>query len=307
MAGGSGGATTEQLIFRAQKSTNHLKALLAKLLPVAAGGGYGAGAKCSGGDVDALLSDITDSLSQAITSLRIPTVGQPAAASTAAGRSPAGAGGRRSAATRRTSQRARMDAASRMIVLQNGVHDSYTWRKYGQKEILGARFPRSYYKCGRRPGCPAKKHVQQCDADPSKLEITYFEAHTCDDRPPSSSHSVPDPTTGSDALLVPATAVPLPSAHCYGGRPSSPLHQVPYATTIGSSNVLTTTGRLLPVAAVPGALPSASYDPVPDVTDCTPSLEQEQAHDLLHIPSPACSQSELLPVEVDCDFAVPEI
>jgi hypothetical protein len=29
-----------------------------------------------------------------------------------------------------------------MIVLQNGVQDSYTWRKYGQKEILGARFPR---------------------------------------------------------------------------------------------------------------------------------------------------------------------
>jgi len=103
----AGGATAEQFIFRAQKSTNHLKALLAKLLPPAAGGGYGAGAECSGGDVDALLSDITDSLSQAITSLRIPTVGQPATAGTAATRSPAGAGGRRSAAPRRTSQRLR--------------------------------------------------------------------------------------------------------------------------------------------------------------------------------------------------------
>ncbi|KAG2633450.1 hypothetical protein PVAP13_2NG267503 [Panicum virgatum] len=36
------------------------------------------------------------------------------------------------------------DGACRMIVLQHGVQDSYTWRKYGQKEILGARFPRSY-------------------------------------------------------------------------------------------------------------------------------------------------------------------
>jgi hypothetical protein len=153
--------------------------------------------------------------------------------------------------------------------------------------------------------------VQQCDADPFKLEITYFEAHTCDDPPPSSSHAAPDPTTGSDALLVPATTVPFPAAECYVHRPSSPpLHQVPcVAMTIGS-NVLTTADRLLPAAAVPGALPSSRYDPVPDVTDCTPSLEQEQAHDLLYIPSPACSQSELLPVEVaklDCDFAVPEL
>lgn len=107
-AGGSGSATTEQFIFRAQKSTNHLKALLAKLLPAAAAGaGYGAGAECSGGDVDAVLSDITDSLCQAITSLRIRTGGQPATAGIAANRSPAGAGGRRSAAPRRTSQRAR--------------------------------------------------------------------------------------------------------------------------------------------------------------------------------------------------------
>lgn len=158
------------------------------------------------------------------------------------------------------------------------------------------------------------------------MEITYFEAHTCDDPPPSSFHSVPDPT--SDALLVPVTAVPFPSAQCYvSGRPSSPQHhQVPcLATTIGSNVLTTATGLLLPSSAVPGALPpSASYDPVPDVTEW---LEQEQAHDLLLIPSPACSLSELLPVAgevataklsphglplssehtLDSDFAVPEI
>ena len=150
-----------------------------------------------------------------------------------------------------------------------------------------------------------------------------MEAHTCDDPPPSSSHAVPDPTAGSDALLVPPVpTVPFPSAQCYGGgRPSPPPlppYQVPYAATTLGSNVLTLT-------ATGVLLPSASYDPVPDVTDCTPSLEQEQDHDLLHIPSPACSQSELLPMEaaklsphahglplslehtLDCDFAVPEL
>ncbi|XP_012699620.2 lecithin-cholesterol acyltransferase-like 1 [Setaria italica] len=51
----------------------------------------------------------------------------------------------------------------------------------------------SHFKCGRKSGCPARKQVQQSDADPSKLEITYFDAHTCDNPPPSSSQVVPDP------------------------------------------------------------------------------------------------------------------
>ncbi|KAG2633451.1 WRKY transcription factor WRKY71-like [Panicum virgatum] len=161
-------------------------------------------------------------------------------------------------APRRSGQRVRTDGACRMIVLQHGVQDSYTWRKYGQKEILGARFPRSYFRCGRKPGCPARKHVQQSDADPSKLELTYFAAHTCDDPPP----------------------------------PSSSPHIVPCPVRIsGTADVL------LPVAAVPAAPSSTQHDPVPDGTTFTPSMGAEQA-ELLFIPSPACSQSELLPAEI---------
>ncbi|CAN1852454.1 WRKY transcription factor 55 [Linum perenne] len=45
--------------------------------------------------------------------------------------------------------------------------DGFTWRKYGQKEILGSRFPR------------AKKQVQRLDHDPDTYEVTYRAHHTC--------------------------------------------------------------------------------------------------------------------------------
>ncbi|KAF7114643.1 hypothetical protein RHSIM_RhsimUnG0080500 [Rhododendron simsii] len=46
--------------------------------------------------------------------------------------------------------------------------DGYSWRKYGQKEILGSTFPRSYYRCtnSKLNDCPAKKQVQPLDNNP---------------------------------------------------------------------------------------------------------------------------------------------
>ncbi|KAF9611522.1 hypothetical protein IFM89_032568 [Coptis chinensis] len=59
--------------------------------------------------------------------------------------------------------------------------DGHSWRKYGQKPILGAKFPRSYYRCTyqKDQGCLATKQVQQSDDNPSMFEITYIEKHTC--------------------------------------------------------------------------------------------------------------------------------
>ncbi|KAL8111506.1 putative WRKY transcription factor 30 [Apium graveolens] len=62
-----------------------------------------------------------------------------------------------------------------------GLDDGYSWRKYGQKDILGAAFPRAYYRCTHRhtQGCLATKQVQQSDEDQSIFHITCKGRHTC--------------------------------------------------------------------------------------------------------------------------------
>lgn len=64
---------------------------------------------------------------------------------------------------------------------EGSLDDGYSWRKYGQKDILGAKFPRGYYRCTHRnaQGCLATKQVQRSDEDPTTIEVTYRGRHTC--------------------------------------------------------------------------------------------------------------------------------
>ncbi|XP_062074532.1 probable WRKY transcription factor 53 [Humulus lupulus] len=65
--------------------------------------------------------------------------------------------------------------------LEGPQEDGYSWRKYGQKDILGAKYPRSYYRCTFRntQNCWATKQVQRTDEDPYLFEITYRGTHSC--------------------------------------------------------------------------------------------------------------------------------
>ncbi|TYJ38350.1 hypothetical protein E1A91_A05G437500v1 [Gossypium mustelinum] len=71
--------------------------------------------------------------------------------------------------------------------------DNYTWRKYGQKEILGSKYPRAYYRCTHQKmyNCPAKKQVQRLDNDFYTFEVTYIGQHTC--TMSSTAPSIPQP------------------------------------------------------------------------------------------------------------------
>ncbi|PKA66978.1 WRKY transcription factor 55 [Apostasia shenzhenica] len=106
--------------------------------------------------------------------------------------------------------------------------DGYTWRKYGQKNILKSSFPRSYYRCTHKNfGCTAKKKLQRLDEDPHTYEITYNGRHTCQTSPtpllipsiapPPASHGTE--ARGADTLIISASLQPplLPSAIELGG------------------------------------------------------------------------------------------
>ncbi|RRT66196.1 hypothetical protein B296_00034701 [Ensete ventricosum] len=63
------------------------------------------------------------------------------------------------------------------------VDDGHSWRKYGQKGILGSKHPRS------AAGCPATKQVQRSDEDPLLFHVTYHGAHTCLPKSPAAPAS----------------------------------------------------------------------------------------------------------------------
>ncbi|KAF8102051.1 hypothetical protein N665_0201s0340 [Sinapis alba] len=61
------------------------------------------------------------------------------------------------------------------------LEDTFSWRKYGQKEILNAKFPRSYFRCTHKftQGCKATKQVQKLELESKMFNITYIGNHTC--------------------------------------------------------------------------------------------------------------------------------
>ncbi|XP_059296740.1 probable WRKY transcription factor 70 isoform X2 [Lycium ferocissimum] len=61
------------------------------------------------------------------------------------------------------------------------VDDGHVWRKYGQKQILDAPFPRSYYRCTYKfdQGCEATKQEQRIQANPPRFRTMYQGQHTC--------------------------------------------------------------------------------------------------------------------------------
>ncbi|XP_062155519.1 probable WRKY transcription factor 70 isoform X1 [Alnus glutinosa] len=84
---------------------------------------------------------------------------------------------------RRGCYRRRKTAHTWTTVSPTVENDGHAWRKYGQKEILNAKHPRSYFRCTRKfdQGCRATKQVQRKEDDPQMFQTTYIGHHTCRD------------------------------------------------------------------------------------------------------------------------------
>ncbi|KAL6655841.1 hypothetical protein ACP70R_006667 [Stipagrostis hirtigluma subsp. patula] len=80
-----------------------------------------------------------------------------------------------------TKKRRTMATRKNQVRVSSAVDDGHSWRKYGQKEILGTKHPRSYYRCTHRhsTGCPATKQVQRADDDSTLFDVIYLGEHTC--------------------------------------------------------------------------------------------------------------------------------
>ncbi|XP_024529762.1 probable WRKY transcription factor 4 [Selaginella moellendorffii] len=61
------------------------------------------------------------------------------------------------------------------VFVERPSEDGFNWRKYGQKQVKGSEFPRSYYKC-TSSGCPVKKKVERSQ-DGQVTEIVYKGEH----------------------------------------------------------------------------------------------------------------------------------
>ncbi|XP_038720360.1 WRKY transcription factor 44-like isoform X2 [Tripterygium wilfordii] len=81
-------------------------------------------------------------------------------------------------------------------------YDGYNWRKYGQKQVKGSEYPRSYYKC-THPNCPVKKKVER-SFDGQIAEIVYKGEH---------NHSKPRPPKRNSSATHGLVPLSDPSAH----------------------------------------------------------------------------------------------
>ncbi|KAL5991327.1 hypothetical protein ACLOJK_012234 [Asimina triloba] len=81
----------------------------------------------------------------------------------------------------------------------NPFNDGHSWRKYGQKDILGSIYPRCTHKHDQH--CQAIKQVQQTEENPSMYRVTYMGQHTCRD-PLKASQLVMDASSPKEPFML---------------------------------------------------------------------------------------------------------
>ncbi|KAF6997720.1 hypothetical protein CFC21_013913 [Triticum aestivum] len=137
-----------------------------------------------------------------------------------AGSSPRGGGDGEGNATGRASVSGRKAAAGKVrrqvrvasVTDVGPLNDGLSWRKYGQKDILGAPYPRAYFRCTHRhsQGCQATKQVQRPHADPLLFDVVYHGAHICAQAAVRPEQQSP-PAVAPEGIQWPVTPPSFPS------------------------------------------------------------------------------------------------
>ncbi|KAI4387808.1 hypothetical protein MLD38_000210 [Melastoma candidum] len=97
-----------------------------------------------------------------------------------------------------------------LLAVDKPAEDGYNWRKYGQKQVKGCEFPRSYYKC-TSPSCPVKKKVER-SLDGRITEIIYKGQH---------NHPIPQPNKrgkNGGNMVASANSQVRPETYPHGGN-----------------------------------------------------------------------------------------
>ncbi|BFG37343.1 hypothetical protein CerSpe_236170 [Prunus speciosa] len=108
--------------------------------------------------------------------------------------------------------------------------DGYNWRKYGQKQVKGSEYPRSYYKC-THPNCQVKKKVER-SFDGQITEIIY--------KGSPHNHAMPQPNRRAGASLGSSFSFDETSEMCEGSRASVKVEGGSVWTNIQSSKDIKT-------------------------------------------------------------------
>ncbi|RLM97893.1 putative WRKY transcription factor 58 [Panicum miliaceum] len=164
--------------------------------------------------------------------------------------------------SRRKKQRQKKISSTSSLVTSVPDFDGYQWRKYGQKQIDGAMYARSYYRCTRsaEQGCPAKRTVQRNHDGGAAPEYTvvYMGEHTCTDN------------DSMEAPVILETTVPVTSTN--NKRPQNDDDTSP-TTSAGSYRSTTSTSTVTGIES-PAAISditnwsSSSDYVVDDYDDC---------------------------------------
>ncbi|XP_062181786.1 transcription factor WRKY45-1-like [Phragmites australis] len=176
--------------------------------------------------------------------------------------------------------------SSTSLVISVPDFDGYQWRKYGQKQIQGAMYPRSYYRCTRsaEQGCPAKRTVQRNDDDGSggngapKYTVVYTAEHSC-----KANDSLEAPvileTTAVDVLAASASTKQRPeddgdsiaaAAAAAAFLPAARRDLALDALAVGSSPTTTTTATGIESPAISDVTWSSASERVDNVDYCGP-------------------------------------